>query len=141
MSNHLNIVRHRILKRFCSGSKNMHSFTTGTEQNLAADVAQRHLDELEISGYIKQIKNDSYAITQSGLSALDAYKASSVAMSKERGRRPDYIPSKWHVRKGADDHLQHQSAGMNAQLELATSHTAVSDRLAARLAQINGEKA
>ncbi len=139
----LGTVAHSMLKRFTGGPKDVQYFCTGNHQNLAPDVAQQHIDALRTAGLIRPISTraTSFCITEKGLSALLWHDRASAVKSQQIGRREDYVPSKWHVRQGADDHFQHTSVGMNAQIQINTGHDGASDRLAAKIAVLMGETA
>ena len=108
----LSELQHRLLKRFGGSSKNLRSFTAGTEQNLKPDLAQRHLDALHEAGYIKAIRGDSYRITHAGLLALDNYNTQDMVIPvRNSTSRGIYATPNWQVRAGGDDHLQVLSRG------------------------------
>ena len=113
----LSVLKHSMLKKFGGGSKNMRAFTSGTGQNLAPDVAQRNLGELIAAGFLRAIKNDSFAITRAGLLALDTYGKASADKASERVRPGVYVQAKIQVREGADDHFKHASLPMGAQIK------------------------
>ena len=101
----LTCLKHAMLKRFCGGSKNLRAFTSGAMHHMQADVAQRHLDELQAAGYITPIKGDGYRMTQTGLKALDSYGKASAAKAEHRMRLGDYVPPMWNVRDGTEAFL------------------------------------
>lgn len=102
----------RMLKRFGGSSKNLRSFTTGSEQNLKPDLAQRHLDFLQTAGYIKAIKGDSYRMTGAGLLALDNYNTQDRVLPVRNSTSTGiYTTPVWAVRDGDNDHLSILSRG------------------------------
>lgn len=108
----LGTVHHAILKRFGASSKNLRSFTTGSELNLKPDLAQGHLDALQAAGYIKAIAGDSYRMTHAGLLALDNYNTQDMVLPvRNSTSRSIYKTPNWQVRAGGDDHLQVLSRG------------------------------
>ena len=137
----LSVLKHSMLKKFGGGSKNLRTFTTGTGQNLAPDVAQRNLDDLIAAGFLRAVKNDSFAITRNGLLALDTDGKASADKASERVRPGAYVPPMARVREGADDHLKHASLPMGAQIQINSGHDGASDRLAAKIAALMGEAA
>lgn len=119
-------LNYDMLKRFKGGSKNLRSFTTGTAFNLAPDVAKAHLEALEAAGLIKASAN-TYAITQSGLTALDNYRQASADRAQERRNPGPYVPPAWNVRDGGNDHFNYSSLGMGPQIQVATPFLGVSE--------------
>ena len=115
----LGTVAHAMLKRFTGSPKDAKYFCTGNHQNLAPDVADEHIEGLRKAGLIRPIANRStlFVVSGKGLLALFWHDRASAVKSQQIGRREDYVPATWHVRSGADDHFQHASAGMNAQIE------------------------
>ena len=112
-------LQHRILKAFNGSSKNARTFTTGTDYNLAPDVAQKHLDRLVVYGYIKPIRNDSYAVTNAGLLALNLYNKKSS--DRAPARASDYVPPKpTHARVGSGDAFSLPSFGNQTVLKMRT---------------------
>ena len=108
----LSDLQHRMLKRFGGSSKNLHSFTTGSEQNLKPDLAQRHLDLLRAAGYIRAFNGDSYRITHAGLLALDNYNTQDMVIPvRNSTAKGAYTTPVWSVRAGGDDHLSIRSRG------------------------------
>ena len=108
----LSDLQWRMLKRFGGSSKNLRSFTTGTEQAMNPDLAQRHLDALHEAGYIKSIRGDSYCITRAGLLALDNYNTQDRVLPVRNSTSTGiYTTPVWAVRDGGDDHLSIRSRG------------------------------
>ena len=112
-------LKHRVLKAFNGSSKNVRTFTTGTDYNLAPDVAQKHLDQLVAYGCIKPVRNDSYSITNAGLLALNLYNKKSSDRAPVRAS--DYVPPKpTHARAGSGDAFSLPSFGDQTALKMRT---------------------